>query len=107
MEESRTLQVTLNNIVGATRFKVLVGGKLAKTKCQRQGCGEADSWEHFQQCYEVPSMEGLTHSEKAKAIVAICKKAEVPDPIRPKPWNPVLEVHDESENQERNGQWID
>ena len=46
----RSLQVTFNNIVGATRFKTLDGGRLVRARRQMRGCGSADSWGHFLQC---------------------------------------------------------
>ena len=60
MAHKRSLQVTFNNIVGATRFKAFEGPQLRKAVCQKEGCGALDSWEHFQQCYQVPDMRGCS-----------------------------------------------
>ena len=85
MAESRSLQVTFNNIVGATRFKTFEGSQLRKAKCQRKGCGAIDSWEHFLACYQVPDLGNCDRKTKIRLIKEICEKAEVDNPGRPKP----------------------
>ena len=85
MAYGRSLQVTFNNIVGATRFKTFEGSQLAKTICQNKDCGAVDSWEHFQECYRIPKLNGSDRKTRVAEIVEICKRAEVPNPVRPKP----------------------
>ena len=85
MSDSRPLQTTLNNIIGATRFKTLVGQRLMRTLCPKKGCNMIDSWEHFCECYEIPNIKGLNRQEKVAAIVNICKRAEETNPVRPRP----------------------
>ena len=53
MMGDRKLQVTFNNLIGATIFKMLGGTKLVATRRQQKGCGKQDSWEHFLECYRV------------------------------------------------------
>ena len=85
MAGSRSLQVTFNNIVGATRFKTFEGSQLRKAKCQQKGCGAVDSWEHFLVCYQVPDLGSCGRKTKVGLIIDICEKAEVNNPGRPKP----------------------
>ena len=85
MKRDRQLQVTFNNIVAATRFKVFDTQRLVQARCQKKGCGSVDSWEHFLRCYEIPDISELEGQEKVKAIKAICEKAAEPNPVRPKP----------------------
>ena len=40
----------LNSVVCATRFKHYEGNRLMRTRCQKNGCGEADSFEHLLEC---------------------------------------------------------
>ena len=51
MADDRKLQVTFDNLIGATRFKTLRGAQLIQTKCPKQGRGKPDSWEHILECY--------------------------------------------------------
>ena len=85
MKHDRQLQVTFNNIVAATRFKTSDGQRLVRAQCQRRGCGEIDSWEHFLLCYEVPDISSLKGQAKIEKIVEICKQAKEPNPTRPRP----------------------
>ena len=86
MSHERALQVTFNNLIGATRFKKLEGSRLVKTRCQRQGCGQQDSWEHFQTCYEIPPINTLKRKEKIEFLVNLCNKIQSSNPIRPETW---------------------
>ena len=85
MVGGRSLQVTFNNIVGATRFKTFEGSQLRKAICQRKGCGATDSWEHFLSCYQVPDVGRYDRKTRIRVIMEICQKAEVNNPARPKP----------------------
>ena len=87
MAHSRSLQVTFNNIVGATRFKAFDGSQLMKAVCQKEGCGQIDSWEHFRECYQVPDLSQVDLKTKVETIIEICKRAEMPNPARPRPSN--------------------
>ena len=92
MAHRRTLQVTFNNIVAATRFKTFEGSRLMKAICQREGCGAEDSWEHFQLCYKLWDWSMEDRKTRIQEIIGACKRAEVPNPARPKPskeeyWN--------------------
>ena len=44
------LQATFSNLISATRFKALIGRNLAEVACPK--CGQKDSWQHCQQCYD-------------------------------------------------------
>ena len=81
----RSLQVTFNNIVAATRFKTFEGSKLMKAICQKKGCGKDDTWEHFRSCYQVQDLSMVDRKTRLQEIIEICKRAEVPNPARPKP----------------------
>ena len=85
MAHKRSLQVTFNNIVGATRFKAFEGSQLRHAICQKGGCGALDSWEHFQQCYQVPNLTGCDRQTRIAKIIEVCEKADVPNPARPWP----------------------
>ena len=81
----RSLQVTFNNIVAATRFKTFEGSKLMEAICQKKGCGVEDTWEHFRSCYQVRDLRTEDRKTRLQEIIGICKRAEVPNPARPKP----------------------
>ena len=81
----RSLQVTFNNIVAATRFKTFEGTKLMKAICRKEGCGAEDTWEHFRTCYQVRDLSMVDRKTRLQEIIGICKRAEVPNPARPKP----------------------
>ena len=85
LSHNRALQVTLNNLLCATRFKVVVEGKLVPVRCPKQGCGQQDSWEHFIDCYEVPDISSLEGKEKIEALVELCIKIQTTNPSRPMP----------------------
>ena len=85
MSRSRSLQVTFNNIVGATRFKVMEGSQLRRAKCQKEGCGAIDYWEHFRKCYQVPDIGKQDRNKRIPEIVKVCERAEVKNPGRPRP----------------------
>ena len=59
LERERELQVTLANLIGATRFKTLEKSKLYITKCPRCKI-ELGDWAHHKKCYgiSVPIREG-------------------------------------------------
>ena len=71
----RKLQTTFTNLIGNTRFKAVMEGKLRHTMCPK--CQAIDSWEHCMACYkvEVDTMkEGkqwLLHVEKVMKEIAI------------------------------------
>ena len=94
MAHSRSLQVTFNNIVGATRFKAFDGSqlKLMKAVCQKEGCGQIDSWEHFRECYQAPDLSKYDRKAKVETIIEVCKRAEQPNPARPCPSNEPYET---------------
>ena len=83
MSDSRGLQVTMNSIVGATRFKTLAKGKLMRAKCPRPGCGAQDSWGRFQDCYKIPPAGGLVGDTEIQAIREICKTVLMNNPVKP------------------------
>ena len=83
MQNNRELQVTMNNIIGATRFKTMEKGQLMKAKCPKPKCKEIDSWEHFKKCYQIPPIADLKRKDKIQAIITICKKAVTDNPIKP------------------------
>ena len=85
MKDDRGLQVTFNNLIGATRFKTLSGSRLMRAKCPKAGCGKVDSWEHFVQCYEAERMLELSREDKVKYMAALCKRIRTENPVRPSP----------------------
>ena len=87
MKDERGLQVTLNNLIGATRFKTFNGTKLMRAKCPKENCGKTDSWEHFVRCYEVERMAGSSREDKVNYLVALCRRIRTENPIRPNPTN--------------------
>ena len=68
---SRSLQVTYDNFVGATRFKASDGQWLVRALRLRKGCGSVRFSEHFLACYEVPGLQEATRQEKVELIVAV------------------------------------
>ena len=106
MAQSRSLQATFNNIVGATRFKVFEDSHLRKARCQKAGCGSIDSWEHFCACYEVPEIGHLPHKERVKEIVNVCYRAEVSNPVRPQPSEVIYE-NPQHEEEARRCDWME
>ena len=50
LSHSRTLHVNLNNLLCATRFKMVVENKLVLVRGPTKGCGQQDSWEHLLVC---------------------------------------------------------
>ena len=92
MANSRSLQVTVNNIVGATRFKAFEGSQPMKAIRQKKGRGKTDSWEHFRECYQVPDLSTYDRKGKVEAIIEVCKRAEQPNPARPCPSNEPYET---------------
>ena len=103
MAHSRSLQVTFNNIVGATRFKAFNESQLMKATCQKEGCGKIDSWEHFQECYQVPDVSKCDQKTRVETIIEVCKRAEVPNPARPRPSNEPYETQIVGEGKEMEG----
>ena len=85
MRDDRGLQVTFNNLIGATRFKTLIGNKLMRTKCPNTNCGKVDSWEHFAQCYGIKQMAELSREDRVNYLVALCQRIRTENPIRPNP----------------------
>ena len=85
MSRDRILQTTFNNLISATRFKTVEGGKLMPVSCPRKECRAKDSWEHFQECYNVPDIGNLEGKQKIEAIVYLCKQIQTSNPIRPTP----------------------
>ena len=85
MRDDRGLQVTCNNLIGATRFKTFDGARLMRAKCPNKHCGGVDSWEHFIQCYGVLQMTGKPRDEKVNYLVALCHRIRTENPIRPSP----------------------
>ena len=51
LADSRALQTTLGNLICATRFKTLDKNRLVMTQCPK--CGQANSWSHHIQCYNI------------------------------------------------------
>ena len=85
MSRDRILQTTFNNLISATRFKTVEGGKLMPVSCPRKECRAKDSWEHFQECYNVPDIGNLEGKQKIEAIVYLRKQIQTSNPIRPTP----------------------
>ena len=86
MSKDRSLQTVFNNLVGATRFKVIEKNRLLPASCPKKGCGKRDSWEHFIICYEPPDIGQMKDKEKIKAIIALCKIIRTENPTRPIPY---------------------
>ena len=53
LSDDRAAQVNLSEIVSATRFKVLTGRGVYRTKCPKKLCFEKDSFPHMIRCYEL------------------------------------------------------
>ena len=87
MSRNRTLQ-ELNNLLGATRFEMVVEGILTPACCSQERCGRRDSWEHFQECYAVPEIGELAGQEKVDALVTLRRQAKTDNPTRriPHAW---------------------
>ena len=85
MNGDRGLQVTFNNLIGATRFKTFEGGRLMRARCPNKHCGQVDSWEHFKRCYGTTSMAGKKTEDKVKYLVELSKRIRTENPIRPSP----------------------
>ena len=52
LADNRKLPTTFSSMVGATRFKQIVGNKLTPTVCPK--CDQCtDTWEHLLQCYDL------------------------------------------------------
>ena len=77
MTHSRAMQTTFNNLIGGSRFKVLVKGVLMRTICQNSGCGKIDSWERFKACYKVPDIAQWKGETKINQILEVCQRALV------------------------------
>ena len=85
MQNVRGLQVTFNNLIGATRFKTFDGARLMRSKCPNKDCGQVDSWEHFIKCYGAQRMLGRPKNERVKYLVTLCQRIRTDNPIRPQP----------------------
>ena len=83
LSHNRILQTTLNNLLCATRFKMVVNNKLVPVRCPRKGCGQRDSWEHFLGCFAVPDISKLHGREKIAALVALCERIQTENPAQP------------------------
>ena len=78
----RMLQVTLGSVLGATRFKIPEGRGLGTVACPK--CGQLDSWEHCQHCYEVmaPLKGKRTEEECLKEVDCTVNKLCTPNPAK-------------------------
>ena len=53
-----------------------------------------DSWEHFQQCYEIPEIGKLERKERAEALIELSKEVAVDNPIKTHIiWNTISYKH--------------
>ena len=82
----RMLQVTLGSVLGATRFKIPEGRGLGMVACPN--CGQLDSWEHCQRCYEVtaPVKGKRTEKEWLEEVDCTVNKLCRPNPAKNEPF---------------------
>ena len=91
LADSRALQVVLCSIICATRFKMLVEGKLHETACRR--CGGTDGLEHLLECAGLTVPERTTEPEPTIAfLIAMAKAAYAINPGVPEPSPEQAEV---------------
>ena len=86
LSDSRAAQVNLAAIVGETRFKVLTGAGVFRTKCPKKLCFEKDSFGHMIRCYQL--MPWFAQGAKvvpflvrmAKHALVDSRQCVIPDP---------------------------
>ena len=85
LEGKRKLQVDLAGILGATRVKILIGGKVFSAKCPRRHCFERDTFDHMLECYGIRDRR-QTGPQAKPFLVLMTKNTLIPPATRRIPF---------------------